>query len=252
MTSRAIPVKNTSEFSYDAQGRLHSILTYALPDSTVAPAETSVYTYDGQNRLTQMRRDIRRATTPGLYEIYTYTYNGAGQLSKLDYANNLGDGDNVWAVTLQYSPLNQLASSHKSFATGGVSYTDYSVYTFTGKNLTELVSTRTLTRNVPSTNTITTDFTFDTKTNPFYGVYIIPSPFVNGFSNPHSGNLDYYTYYGGIDNVFNLSRNNVLTSVASNRTITYAYTYVGDLPATRIKTEPNSPQETLTYAYETY
>ncbi|KAA9349084.1 hypothetical protein [Larkinella humicola] len=239
-----------STFGYDLQGRLNTITTTQNPSDPNAPVETGAFTYNAQNQVIQFQREITPAGESKITETYSYTYVNS-QMTRLYYTNNKdGRGDNVWELTFQYNPNNKVKSSHKTFATGGVSYTEDSDYTFTGNNLT-LVATATSIFRIPSSlnNSYTTHFTHDTKINPFYGTAVIPAPYATaGVSTPFNGILDFYTYYGGVDNVLHLSRNNVLSSGS----ITYAYTYVGDLPATRIKTEPFKPQETLTYGYESY
>ncbi|GAB3270642.1 hypothetical protein GCM10027347_41450 [Larkinella harenae] len=253
MSARVSATQKVSMFSYDAQNRLSMILTYQTPDSTQAPVEQSIYTYDAQNRLTQLRREIvrRSGTNPTPVETYLYSYNIAGQVSQLDYNNNLDGGDNSWKVLFQYHPTNVLKSSAKSFSLYPISYREESEYTFTGRNLTQAVVTSTLSRAPASssTGTQTINFTHDTGLNPFYGVFVIPAPFKVQLSNPRSGILDYYTYFGGFDNLFNLSRNNVL----SDGTNTYAYTYnSANLPTSRTTTSKGEVTEILTYDYESY
>ncbi|GAB3755333.1 hypothetical protein GCM10028817_23300 [Spirosoma pomorum] len=84
---------------------------------------------------------------------------------------------------------------------------------------------------------VNTTYTFDDRLNPFYGVFIIPAPGVfHSFAGAGSFG-PYYTLYGGTDNLFNLSRNNVLSAVTANGTITYSYTYnSSSLPISRITT----------------
>lgn len=252
-SARADLAKKVSLFSYDMQGRLSSMLTFQTPDSTVAPVELSHYTYDAQNRLTQLRHEIvrRSGADPKPYELYVYDYNMAAQVAKLDYSNNnLGEGDPIWKVTFQYSPDNWLRSSVKSYNLTPISYTENSEYTFTGKNLTKVVTATRLFRSPATTITgsETINFTHDSGLNPFYGVFVIPAPYT-AFSNPHLGILDYYTYYGGFDNVLNLSKNNVISAGST----TYAYTYnSANLPLTRTTTTDGKVTEILQYDYESY
>ncbi|MFC5412405.1 hypothetical protein ACFPMF_23980 [Larkinella bovis] len=251
ISSRVAAVQKVSVFSYDTQGRLSGITTSPLPADPTAPVENSTYSYDAQNRLTQLRRVISQTgANPDPEETYTYTYNHAGQVSQLDYINNTRDDMNKWQVTFTYTPGNQLLTSFRSFSWFPVSYSEGIEYTFTGKNVTKAFLTATETRAPASssTGTRTTLYTYDTKKNPFYGVFVIPAPYPP-LSNPISGIFHYYTYYGGFDNLFNLSENNALSAGST----TYAYTYnVANLPLTRTTTADGKVTETLTYEYESY
>ncbi|WP_138993145.1 DUF4595 domain-containing protein [Larkinella sp. C7] len=240
-----------SLFQYDTLGRLSSIFTFQTPDSTVSPVETTVFAYNAQNRLTEARRDIseRTGSAPFQYEIYTYTLNEAGQVVELRYVNNVSE-DNIWLVHLQYHPDNRLKGSVKSFDPGGIRYRQTSSYVFTGNNLTAATINEYLFRVITLYDvTRTAVFTYDSKVNPFYGLYIIPAPFTGRLSDPHSGSLSYYTYYGGVDNLLTLSQNNML----SDGSTTYTYTYnSSNLPTSRIRATPHESIETLHYEYETY
>ncbi|RRB06992.1 DUF4595 domain-containing protein [Larkinella rosea] len=249
---RISAAQKVSAFSYDGQGRLSGIVTSVSPANADAPSENSVFTYDGQNRLSQLKRVIKQqGGTPDPEETYTYTYTDAGKVAELNYVNNSSDDNNKWKVKFQYNPSNQLINSTRTFSLFPVSYQEELEYTYTGNNVTKIFTTTTLTRTppgTPSVGTLTTDYTFDTSQNPFYGVFVIPAPFTV-LSNPLSGIFRYYTYYGGIDNVFNLSENNV----TSDGTRTYAYTYnAANLPLTRTTTEGGNVTETLQYEYENY
>lgn len=238
-----------SLFGYDAQGRLSTIQTFQTPDSTVAAVEHSVFEYDAQNRITQLRREIvrRSGKDPNPYEIYAYTYKGTGQVSELNYTNNVGD--NNWLVKFSYNADNRLSNSLKTYITGGLRYSVASAYTFTGNNMTSAFISVSLVRTLPMSSSGTTTYTYDTKINPFYGVLVIPAPFVNTLSIPQLGILYYYTYYGGFDNILTLSQNNMLSGGNS----TYAYTYnSADLPVSRVTTTSGVVTETLHYAYESY
>ena len=248
VAGRSSLVQYISTFGYDSEGRLNTITTTQNPSNPDAPVETGAFTYNAQNQVTQFQREITPAGEPKITETYSYTYVNS-QMARLYYTNNKdGRGDNVWDLTFQYNLDHKVKSSHKTFATGGVSYEEDSEYFFTGNNLTSVTTTTEVSPG-PGGGTFTTNFTHDSKTNPFYNIAVIPAPYATaGVSTPFNGILDFYTYYGGVDNVLHLSQNNVLSSGS----ITYAYTYVGDLPATRITTKPFGPQETLTYVYESY
>jgi len=74
-------------------------------------------------------------------------------------------------------------------------------------------------------------YTFDDKINPFYGTYIIPAP---GVFMPFAGIGLFgpsYTLHGGIDNMYNLSQNNVRSTVSSSGTTSYVYTLQFSKPA---------------------
>lgn len=250
-----------SAFSYDLQGRLAGINTYQTPDNMAGPVENGVFEYDAQNRLIQFRRDIvtRNSAQPTISETYQYSYNAAGQVSS--FVNSNSGSITLFTVTLGYNGSGQLATSSRIFNISPVSYSQSNVYTFTGSNLTQLNTTTNLTFQqtvFPTTNFATT-YTHDNKVNPFYGVKVIPAPFTSGLANAFGGNFNQYIYYGGFDNVFNLSRNNVLSSTTPSLLTTYTFIYnSADLPISRVTTTTNLPSnvtrttETLLYEYESY
>ncbi|RRB01210.1 hypothetical protein [Larkinella rosea] len=251
-TARGMLTQYISTFGYDGQGRLNAITTTQNP-SQDAPVEVSALTYNDQNQVTQLKREITPSGQAKITETYSYTYVNS-QMTRLYYTNDKdGRDDNVWNLTFTYNPDFKVKSSHKTFATGGASYTEDSDYFFTGNNLTS-VNTTVQQSPGPGGGTFTTTFTHDAKINPFYNVAVIPAPYATaGVSTPFNGIVDFYTYYGGVDNVLHLSQNNVTSAATvAGGTITYAYTYNGNLPATRITTDPNRPQETLTYTYESF
>lgn len=251
-----------SAFTYDGQGRLSGIKTYQTPDSTVSELETSVYQYDSQNRLTNLRHEailFPRGSQPNRVEEYTYAYNEAGQVSGIQYLNG-------FSLNFTYNSANKLVSSRRQFYFSGIDQFGYDSFTFIGDNLTLLNSTRTLPLRGPSGD-FKSDvvFTYDDKVNPFYGVYVIPAPYPAGFVNLRSSPGTVETYFGGIENVLNLSRNNVLTKVAnsittigstssnSTRTSVYQYQYnAQNLPIVRTTTTNNVLTETLRFDYESY
>lgn len=240
-----------SAFSYDNQNRLSSILAYQLPDSTAAPVELSVYQYDAQNRLTQLNRNtVRRGINA---ELYVYTYNGLGQVGNIMYRNNLSTSfGGTFSLSPTYNAVNRVTGAGKSYGTGGLIINEADVVTFTGNNLTAFSANSTGTgMGAPlPPQSLSVTFTHDSNVNPFYGVFVIPAPLV--YAAAPSGIIPFYTYYGGIVNLFNLSQNNVLSAVTSSgATTTYAYTYnASNLPVTRITTVGGSVAEVLRYDYE--
>jgi hypothetical protein len=251
-----------STFTYDALGRLGGIKTYQTPDSTVSELETSLYQYDAQNRLTNLRHELTpfpRGSQQNRVEEYRYVYNPAGQVSGIDYVNG-------FSLTFSYNDANKLVSSRRQFLFSGIDQFGGDQFTFTGDNLTRLNSTRSLPLRGPSGD-FKSDvvFTHDDKVNPFYGVFVIPAPFPAGFVDMRSSTRQVETYFGGIENVLNLSRNNVLTKVALNTTTiagtstsststsVYQYEYnAQNLPTLRTTTTNSVLTETLRLAYETY
>lgn len=261
-------VAKVSSFSYDAQGRLSSIITYQTPDSSTSAVLYSVYQYDSQNRLTQLRREEvpfprSQSGQSNRVERYTYSYNGAGQVSQISYDNGL-----TWVYT--YDNTNQLVSgstsySHPRFSIGGSLQ-----FTFAGKNLTQVIGgTRITYQGMPPGTSdsfpgvTSARYTHDDKINPFYGVFVIPSA-LSGFANILSGPSTPGALFGGIDNVLTLSKNNVLSETPfppyeHRETIIYQYQYnVANLPTVRVKTSTSLAQnpmvmtETLRFAYESY
>jgi YD repeat-containing protein len=243
-------VAKVSQFQYDAQGRLGAIRLYQSPDSTISEVEQVVYQYD-QNRLLQLRREVTlypRNSQPNLVEQYTYAYDAAGKITGLTYANG-------FALTFAYNSANQLASSGRFFATSGLTLTGSDSFTFTGSNLTGVTSVRSIpTRGGPAlSSTSVSTFTYDGKANPFYGVYIIPAPYPNGFVNLTFSPRLVETYFGGVDNALTLSQNNILSSLANGVTTTYEYEYnAANLPVVRRTNVNNVVTQTLRFEYETY
>lgn len=248
-----------SAFSYDGQGRLGLIITFQLPDSIAGPAERSVYQYDAQNRLTQLRRDIVRTGgfEPNLSETYTVNYNAAGQVSSLNHSPS------TFSIRPLYTPDNRVSGYSKNISVGGLISNGGGAFTFSGNNLTNATERYTIIRAGGSSmpvfdSSVNTTYTFDDKVNPFHGVYIIPAPFRDGFAYFQTSTpTNYYTYYGGVNNLLNLSQNNVLSAVAvvgsASATTSYAYTYnSNNLPTSRTTTTSGAVVETLRFEYETY
>ena len=254
-----------SSFTYDAQGRLSSILTYQTPDSILSDIQYSIYEYDGQNRLAQLRRSALPYPRPqgnqlNFIEQYSYSYNATGQVSQISHSGGL-----TWRFDYNNEQLTNgsVGYSHPRFTIRGAL-----AFTFTGNNLTQTVGGTGITfqgmppgssSGFPGVSTAT--YTHDDKLNPFYGVFVIASPF-GGPANVLSGPNIPTALFGGIDNVLNLSQNNVLTDTPLNNfreLVTYQYQYnAANLPTVRVKTStfpaPNNfvGVETLRFGYESY
>lgn len=248
-----------STLTYDSQGRIGTIGTYQTPDSTVAETELSTLQYDSQNRLIQLRREVTRyprGSQPNAVELYQLSYTTGNQLSGISYANGFSLGYTYGATG------NQPVSAGRNFSTGGLIITGGDSFTFTGSNLTRYTTAVSIAGHGGPGSPLsgpTTTFTYDSRTNPFFGNYIIPKPYPAGFINLTFGVGMVDTYFGGVDNVLNLSANNVLSAVSnSGTTMTYQYQYnTAGLPTLRTKTTTDnaggsSPTETLKIDYETY
>lgn len=254
-------VAKVTTFGYDAQGRLSSLFTYQSPDSTASDLEFGTYLYDGQNHLVQFRHvavPYPRGQS-NRYEQYDYTYNGAGLVTSLAYLGG-------YSLTFSYNSANQLASDTRQFSTGGLSLSGTNSFTFTAGNLTTLSDYRTLPLRGPSGNSqATVAYTYDDKVNPFYGLFLIPAAYPEGFVNFVSSPRTVQTYFGGTENVLNLSQNNVLSEAAtitttiagsvgtSTTTTTYQYAYnTANLPTQRQAYTDGALTQTLRFTYESY
>ncbi|GAB3568530.1 hypothetical protein GCM10027578_21220 [Spirosoma luteolum] len=249
-------ITNVTSFSYDATGRLAGLIAYQTPDSTQAAVDYTTYQYDAQNRLAFVRRETRlfpRGSQPNSIEQYTYTYNQAGQATSLAYANG-------YTLAFRYDGAGQLTGAGRSFSTGGLIISGGDSYTFMGGNLTSYSTSVSVAGHggpAGPPSGVSSTLTYDTKTNPFFGRFIIPAPYPSGFINLTFGPGAVVTYFGGVDNALTLSQNNVLTEILSNgQSVSYAYQYDGSgLPTRRVKTTPSTSgttTETLLFSYETY
>ncbi|GAB3925748.1 DUF4595 domain-containing protein [Larkinella terrae] len=257
------PTSTVSTFAYDSQGRLSTITT-----NRSGAVETSTCQYDAQNRLSQLKRTIVANPPAGSdsEEQYMYSYNSDGQVSELTYTNN-GVSGGSWVLTPTYNAANQMISSTKQFTTSGLTHTENHTFAYTDNNLTSFTATSsTNAKQTVINGTLETTYTYDTRLNPFYGVFAVPAPGPVA-SLPTGGVYNYETYYGGLTNLFNLSPNNVASSQSAsvittgslppgptvNTAVTYSYTYNGsNLPTSRIKKTNGVVEETLYYEYETY
>lgn len=238
-----------SAFRYDAQGRLSLIIGYQAPDSSTTPVENTVFQYDGQNRLTQARREVvrRAGSSPNPFEVYTFGYNADGQASGLGFSSSNFGAVTRWTASLRYTGAPHAVGSSQFFDIPGVTITNNSSFTFTGNDLTTVATTTTFVRGGTFTSTGTTTYVFDTKVNPFYGVFLIPDP--ANFAYPPSASLNNNTYFGGLQDVSLLSQHNIVSATNASGTTTYAHTYnAADLPTRLVTTGGN----TLNLAYENW
>lgn len=261
-----------SSFGYDTQGRLSSILAFQIPDSSAGAVERNTYQYDAQNRLIQHQRIITRPLFfKGTIERHQFSYNTAGQLAEITYFNDTdlpGSPILTFTASPQFTASNKLQSNQKllnpTFIRGPFSDVrlrgDFllSNIIYTGDNLTAYHSQR-IGNDVGSFISITDSdqkLTYDTKINPFYGLYVIPIP-VGSIIDVRNNGYFNQSYYGGLDNLFNLSRNNVLSVETSNAPslTTYEYTYnAADLPISRTTRSSfsNFIVEKISLDYESY
>ena len=263
--------QKASLFGYDSQGRLSSIVAYVLPDSSQGPVERNTYQYDAQNRLIQHQRAITRPFFyKGTIERHLISYNSDGQVAEIRYFN---DNDSPGTPILTFTATPQFTSSNKlqgyqrvlsptflRSPPSDVLLKSELILTnimFTGDNLTAY-HIQTISNDIGSFISITDSdqkLTYDNKINPFYGFYIIPEPTGN-IINIRERFFLTSTYYGGLNNLLNLSRNNVLSEEASNAPTltTYEYTYnAANLPTSRITHGPYSAvDQKIVYEYESY
>ena len=261
--------QKVSLFRYDSQGRLSSITAYLLPDSSLGPVERNTYQYDAQNRLIQHQRVITRpAFYGGTIEQHLVSYNNAGQLSEIRYFNDTdspGTPILTFTATPGFTNSNKLQSYQKVLSPTFFQSPPSDVrirselllsnVTFTGDNLTAY-HRQFITNDLGSfISTVDSDqtLTYDNKINPFYGFYIIPQP-SGTIINIRERFFSTEAYYGGLDNLFNLSRNNVLSEESTNAPsiTTYEYTYnAANLPTTQTIRRTNFLQK-IAFEYESY
>ncbi len=244
-------IKNISNFKYDSDNRLISIISFQTPDSTVALVGRTKYEYDSQNRLTTVKRSLGAASS----EEYKYTYNATNQVTSLVYST---DNAEVYTITYKYNGNTLESSLRKYDISYSLTFRNNISYSFTGQNLASITSVVDIQRVLPYTSTSSSTFTFDDKLNPFFGVYVIPAPVSP--ARPVSGQFNYYTYYGGYDNLLTQSKDNLLSEVKTSgeqRNYKYSYNEAG-YPTSRT-TEAKYPgqptiftEETLLFEYESY
>jgi len=241
-----------SRFSYGPEGKITSIFTYQTPDSISSPTEKSVYQYDNSGNLLQMERTLSSSQS----ERYVYNYDPSGRVSSISYT---GAPNDFYDMTFTYDGSGKLKTSKRSFHFfSAFSFDQQNTYSFSYENLSSVNSKTTFFKAIPQTSEVNTIFVYDGHKNPFYGNFIIPAPVK--IASPITGNFGHYTYYGGVDNLFHLSKNNLVSSNIKGLSQTnYVYTYhVSGMPASRITLhkamldQPEVLQETLYYEYEKY
>lgn len=264
--------QKVSLFGYDSHGRLSSIIAYLLPDSSQGPVERNTYQYDAQNRLIQHQRVITRPYFyKGTTERHLISYNSAGQVAEIRYFNdNDSPGTPIltFTATPQFTSSNKLHSYHKVLSPTFFRSPPSDVrlraelllsnITFTSDNLTAYHSQAIFDDFGGGYSTTDSDqrLTYDNKINPFYGLFIIPEP-IGNIINIRERIFSSRTYYGGLDNLINLSRNNVLSVETSNAPslATYEYTYnSSNLPTSRTFISPYSVgvNQKILLEYESY
>ncbi|WP_080240028.1 hypothetical protein [Spirosoma rigui] len=240
-------------FGYDGQGRLYTLNSYQTPDSSMDGMLRGIYFYDDQNRLTGFRRTGKSGQT----ESYGYYYNTEGQLRQISHSGGL-----TWFYA--YTETNQLATAKLSFVHPRFTIRGGIKFGFTGNNLTQTTGGTTMRfLGMPEDTSgefpgPVTTYTHDDKLNPFYGVFVIPSPipyFTNVLISPGSPGA----VFGGFDDNHTLSQNNVVTETLPGSKTTYQYQYnAANLPTVRIKTRTDTQPyegvsvETLRFEYESY
>ena len=242
-------------FTYDMQGRLSSLLAYDSPDSNVTWVEKTRFQYDAQNRLAleQYQRIARPNSIFGpITDQHQFSYNTAGRVTEIRYSSafnakpgqtiidlvSLNDPNTLRLIGYpRYNAANQLSGLRKIYYSQQQPTTleTDNTYSYTGMNLTFAnVLTTSNQGTSPFSRQEQYGLTYDTKVNPFYGVYMIPK------------------FFGGIADTFQslntLSPNNIMTLGG----ISYRYEYnAANLPTVRY-TYSDKLVETLRFSYEVY
>ncbi len=254
--SEALPGNSArlTTFMYDREGRLSGVQAVQTPDSTWATTERNYYQYDAKNQLIKHQHQI---VVPASYtlvaplaEEHQFDYNTGGQLTEIRYkaSNGVplrpnqtivdlseleGSGRLGYVLRPVYDAAKKVIGSQKAYSWQSTSATYVSDYSYTGDLVTGV---RTLTTiNGTTSGPQTYALSYDTKINPFYGVYVVPG------------------YFGGIANWFlnlsTLSPNNI-TRVEG---VSYRYEYnSASLPTVRYTVIDDKVIQTLRFAYESY
>ena len=242
-------------FTYDAQGRLSSLRSFESPDSTKNWVERTRFQYDAQNRL--ILSQYQRISPPGFIlgsfaDQHQFVYNTIGQVSEVRYSSAFNPQAPYLAVplsslndpnTLQIIAYPRYNSANLLIGLRRVYYSmqrpttleSNNTYSYTGTNITFVNDVVTSNQGgVAYSRSEQNGLTYDTKTNPFYGVYLIPKMF---------GEILYV-----FQSLNTLSPNNILTIGG----ISYRYEYnAANLPTVRY-TYSDKLVETLRFTYEAY
>lgn len=209
--SRVLPdkpgIKYISQFTYDPAGKIAAIFTYQTPDSINSPTEKSVYFYDNAGRLFQMERTLSSSGS----ERYAYHYDQWENVSSINYTAAPKD---YYDMTFSYDGSGKLMTSKRTFSFfSDLSFEQLNTYSFSNDSLSAVNSKTTLMKGVtPQSSEVNSILAYDGHKNPFFGNHIIPAP--GGLASPTTtGIFGYYTYYGGIDNLLHLSKNNLVLSL---------------------------------------
>ena len=254
--SEALPGNSArlTTFTYDRDGRLSGVQAVQTPDSTWATTERNYYQYDTKNRLIKHQHQI---VVPASYtlvaplaEEHQFDYNTDGLLTEIRYKASSGvplrpnqtivdlselDGSGRLGYVLRpvYDAAKKVIGSQKAYYWQSTSATYASDYSYTGDLVTGVRTLMTINGTVSTPQTYS--LSYDTKINPFYGVYVVPG------------------YFGGIANWFlnlsTLSPNNI-TRVEG---VSYRYEYnSANLPIVRYTVTDDKVIQTLRFAYESY
>lgn len=241
-------------FTYDRDGRLSGVQAVQTPDSTWATTERNYYQYDAKNQLIKHQHQIVVPTSytlvAPLAEEHQFDYNTDGQLTEIRYkaSNGVPLRPNQTIVDLSeleasgrlgyvlrpvYDAAKKVIGSQKAYYWQSTSATYVNDYSYTGDLVTGVRTLMTINGTTSSPQTYA--LSYDTKINPFYGVYVVPG------------------YFGGIANLFlnlsTLSPNNI-TRVEG---VSYRYEYnSANLPSVRYTVTDDKVIQTLRFTYESY
>jgi hypothetical protein len=242
-------------FTYDAQGRLSLLHSFESPDSTKNWVERTRYQYDAQNRL--ILEQYQRISPPGfilgsIADQHQFVYNVAGQVSEVRYSSafnsqapypvvpltSLNDPNTLQIIAYpRYNAASMITGLRRVYYSmqRPTTLESDNTYSYTGTNITFVNNVVTSNQGgVFYSRSEQNGLTYDTRANPFYGVYLIPRMF---------GEILYV-----FQSMNTLSPNNILTIGG----ISYRYEYnAANLPTVRY-TYSDKLVETLRFTYETY
>lgn len=253
-------LKNTiSVFQYEEHGRLSTVTSYQIPDSSSGTIEKSSYQYNSQGQLIEFKKRVflHEGSMKEYFVLFTYTYDSEGRISSFtSFHSNQGRG-RQFTKTFKYDLLNRISGSAITPTLpehNELRYKQFNDLAYTGDNVTSnMYSESHYEGTTISSGYGKIIYAFDTNVNPFYGFPIIPAP--GSFSG------QFYEFYS-FDNLLSLSKNNLLSIKLDNEnkstnmyvsTITYAYTYNAQkMPTSRTTTINGKTDEKLTFVYESY